>query len=57
LPPRQDLDLRHQPRTDPVADQVGESLLLIQRVGHATHIAAAILHPIERPFIPIYIEA
>jgi len=48
LPPGQDLDLRDEPRADPVADQVGESLLLIQRVGHAAHIAAAILHPISR---------
>jgi hypothetical protein len=45
LPPGQDLDLRHEPRADPVADEVGETLLLIQRVGHAAHIAAAILHP------------
>lgn len=45
LPPGQDLDLRHQPRADPVADQVGEPLLLIQRVSNAAHVAAAILHP------------
>lgn len=45
LPPEQDLDLRRQPRADPVADQVGESLLLVQWVGNATHVAAAILDP------------
>ena len=34
LPPRPDLDLRHETRADPIAGEVGEELLLIQRVSH-----------------------
>ena len=45
LPPGKGLDLRNEPRADPIADEVGEPLLLIQRVGHAAHIAVAILLP------------
>ena len=43
LSPGQDLDLRHEARADPVADGVGESLLLIQWVGNAAHVSAAVV--------------
>lgn len=43
LPPGQDFELRHKTRADPVADEIGESLLLVQRVSHAAHVAIATL--------------
>jgi hypothetical protein len=41
--PGPDLDLRHKARADPVADEVGETLLLIQWVGNAAHVSAAVV--------------
>lgn len=44
LPPGHDLVLRHKTWADPVADEIGESLLLpLQRISHAAHIAIATL--------------
>jgi len=45
LPTGQVLELRHETGADPVADEVGKSLLLIQRVSHGAYVAAAICHP------------
>jgi hypothetical protein len=43
LPPGQDFELHHKTRADPVADEIGELLLLVQRVSHAAHVAIATL--------------
>jgi hypothetical protein len=42
--PREDLDLRNNARADAVADEVGQSLLQVERVGHTTDMAASVLH-------------
>jgi hypothetical protein len=42
--PRENLDLRHQARSDRVADQVRESLLQIKRIADAANVASPVFH-------------
>ena len=43
LAPRNDLDVRNQTRLDAVRDEIGESLLSGQRIGHAANGTGVVL--------------
>ena len=47
-PPRKDLDLRQQPWRDGVAHDVRESLLNIEGLWYASHVARAVFDPDEQ---------
>jgi hypothetical protein len=51
LPPGQDFELRHKTRADPVADEIGESLLLVQLGG------PGLPGPPHGPWAPISAQA
>ena len=42
-PPRDHIDRRNQPWLDPVADETGEALLLLERIGQSAHALGAVL--------------
>jgi hypothetical protein len=42
--PREDLDFRHQARSDPVAHQIRESLLHVKRLADAANMASLVFH-------------
>jgi hypothetical protein len=46
--PRQDLDLRHEPRGNLIADEVGEPLLHVERINDAADVGRSVFHPTSR---------